>query len=139
MDIHILLALDTDRMFPSMHTLPECNSFCEQSGDVFIAMPDGIYRIGGDTDDGKAIHTGIIWSRTDMGVPNKKRVRSAIVTGQVSRATIMAQTESGSAVYPVSRNKVFFGRNLAGRSWDIRVADFERLESFELIPTLLER
>ena len=138
-DLYLTLSLDTERLLPAMHSLPLFNSFCEVYGEIYAASPLGIHRLTGETDNGAVIHTGIVWGRTDFGTANEKRIRAVIFSGEVSSAVIKAETESGSGVYALTKNRANVGRNLLGRNWSIRLADFERLESIEFIPTILGR
>jgi hypothetical protein len=129
--LSLTLSLDTDRYFASMHTLPMFNSFCEVEGVIYASGDMGIHRLTGDTDNGAAIHTGMVWKSTDFGLTESKRVRFAILTGNVEDAIIQAETGTGTGVYPVVRHRAQFGRNLLGRNWSVRIADFTRLESAE--------
>jgi len=136
---YIVLSLDTDRLFPTMHSYPFFNSFTEINGELFATTIEGVYKLSGDTDDGEAIHTGIIWDKTSFGIQNKKRLRTAIVDGNINDITMKATTSSGSAISTLNRNRLPVRRSLYGRDWEIRLADFDRLETFELIPVVLRR
>lgn len=138
-DLCLTLSLDTDRFLPSMHSFPEFTSFAEIDGELYATGPFGIHRIGGDTDNGMPIHTGVIWGRTDFGISNRKRLRASILMGQVDNAVIAVEADDGAGMYPTKRNRVAMGRNVVGRNWSVRIADFERLEGIEFIPTILAR
>lgn len=138
--IPLTLSLDTDRLFAAMHNLPYFNSFCEIDGDLYAAGPLGIHRLSGDTDNGSVVHTGVIWDRIDFGVSNQKRLRAALLTGDVGVSVVQAVDDSAmGSLFSVSRGRAAIGRNLVGRNWTIRVADFERLESIEFFPVVLGR
>ena len=134
---YIILSLDTEALLPTMHSYPFFNSLAEIDGDLFGANADGIYRFSGDTDDGAVIHTGAIWNKTSFGIQNNKRFRTAIVDGDIDDIVMQATTSSGSALNVRKGNRIPVGRNLYGRDWEIKLADFERLEAFELIPVIL--
>jgi len=133
-DPYVNLCLDTDALHPSIHSLPLFTSFCEIDGDTYGTTEAGIHKLEGDTDNGQIIHTGIAWFKTNFGISNKKKFRVAVLEGDIDSVVIKAETETGTAIYPIKGNRAAMGRNLKGRDWDIRIIDFDRLESFELIP-----
>ncbi|MBI9090134.1 MAG: hypothetical protein JEZ12_13040 [Desulfobacterium sp.] len=136
---YVVLCLDTEGLRPSIHSLPFFNSLCEVDGVVYGTTPEGVHRLGGDTDNGEPIHTGVAWLKTSFGISNKKKFRAAILEGDVDSVAVQAKTETGSALYPVRRNRVPMGRNLIGRDWDIRIVDFDRLEAVEFVPVVGRR
>jgi hypothetical protein len=136
---HIILSLDTEALFPTMHSYPFFNSFAEIDGELFGTNSEGIYRLSGDTDDGATIHTGVIWNKTNFGIQNSKRFRTAIVDGDIDDIVMQSTASSGSALNIRKGNRIPVGRNLYGRDWEIKLAEFERLEAFELIPVILRR
>lgn len=128
----ITLALDTEQMAPSVHSMPAFNSFAQIGDDVYAAGDAGIYRLGGNTDDGAAIHTGVAWGKISFRKINRKKIRAIFLEGEITGTRSQAVTESGSGTYTISRNRISVGRNLVGRDWALRLADFERLEAVEL-------
>ena len=138
--VDMTLCLDTENLFPTVHSFPKFNSFCIIDGNVYAAGELGIYLLSGDTDNGASIHTGVVWGKTDFGISNKKRFRASFLNGDIDSAVLQASTDNrGSALYSITRNRASMGRNLMGRNWTIKVADFDRLESIELIPVVLGR
>lgn len=135
-DPYVNLCLDTDNLHPSIHSLPLFSSLCEIDGVTYGTTATGIHKLEGDNDNGQVIHTGVAWIKTNLGISNKKKFRVAILEGDVESVAIKAETDTGSAVYPIKGNRAPMGRNLKGRDWDIRIIDFERLESFELVPII---
>jgi len=128
----VTLALDTERLAPSVHSWPEFNSFAEINDDIYAAGDAGIYRLGGDTDDGAAISAGVVWGKTSFRKSNKKKIRALFLEGEIDGTRLQAETESGSGTYTVSRNRISVGRNLIGRDWSLKLSDFDRLEAVEI-------
>jgi len=136
---YLILSLDTERLLPAIHSLPFFNSFIEFDGEIYGSNKDGLFKLAGDTDQGQTIHTGVVWNKTSFGFPHKKRIRTAIIDGIIGSTVMQVTTDSGSAICVLRKNRIPVGRNLYGRDWEVRLAEFERLESFELIPVLLRR
>lgn len=126
------LALDTERLAPSVHSMPAFNSFALIDEDVYAAGGAGIYRLGGDTDDGAAIHSGVAWLKTSFNSTNRKKIRAVFLEGEIENTRLQAETDTGSEVYAVNRHRISIGRNLIGRDWSLRLSDFDRLEAVEL-------
>jgi hypothetical protein len=55
------------------------NSFCRVGDTYYAAGDDGLYRLGGATDDGAPIDASITTMMLDFGSPRQKRVNSAYV------------------------------------------------------------
>ncbi len=136
---YLILSLDTEKLLPSIHSLPFFNSFIEFDGEIYGLNENGLFKFTGDTDDGQTIHTGVVWNKTNFGLSRSKRIRAAFVNGIIDKTVLQATTSSGSAICTLRKNKIPVGRNLYGRDWEIRLSEFERLESFEIIPVLLRR
>jgi hypothetical protein len=136
---YLILSLDTERFLPAIHSLPFFNSFVESGGEIYGSNKNGLFKLGGDTDNGQTIHTGVVWNKTNFGFPHNKRIKTAIIDGIIDNTVMQAKTTSGTSVYSTKKNRIPVGRKLYGRDWEIRLAEFERLESFELIPVLLRR
>ena len=137
-DPYVILSLDTEGLFPAIHSWPFFNSFCEIDGELFATAEDGVYQITGDDDSGEDIHTGAVF-KTDFGISNNKKVRAIILTGDIDDVTVQASAGDESGEYTVSRNRVYISRNIAGRDWDLRITDFDRLEGFEVVPIIGRR
>jgi hypothetical protein len=133
------LSLDTNQFFPTLHTYPFFNSFIELDGEIYGANETGIYKLAGETDDGEVIHTGIVWSKTSFGASNKKRFKAGFIDGDIEGTQLQMTGDVGVGLYPVLRNKFSIGRDVYGRDWEVRLADFTRIDSFELIPVMFKR
>ncbi len=136
---YLIVSLDTEELLPAIHSLPFFNSLIEFEGEIYGSNKEGLFRLAGNTDDGKTIHTGVVWNKTNLGFPHNKRIKTAIVDGLIDKTVMQVQTASGSALCVLRKNKIPVGRKFYGRDWEIRLAEFERLESFALIPVLLRR
>jgi hypothetical protein len=130
--LNITMALDTERLAPSVHSMPAFNSFAQIDDDIYAAGDAGIYRLGGNTDDGAAISPGVMWGKISFRMSNQKKIRAVFLEGEVENTRMQAETDSGAAVYSVTRNRIPVGRNLIGRNWALRLSDFDRLEAVEL-------
>lgn len=137
-DPYVILSLDTEGLSPAIHSWPFFSSFCEIDGELFATAEAGIYQITGDDDSGEDIHTGAVF-KTDFGVSNIKKVRAVILNGDIDDVTIKATSGDKSGEYTATGNRVYVGRDLIGRDWDLRITDFERLDGFEVIPVVRGR
>lgn len=103
-----------------------------QIGDTYFgAGPDGLYQIGGDTDDGVDIDCRIETPTFDGGAVNQKRIRSIYLGGKFSGEMILTalDDEDNEREYavgsPEASNqrslKVPVGRDGKGRYWQVRL------------------
>ena len=130
--IVVVLALDTEQLEPSVHSMPDFNSFAQIGDDVYAAGSAGIYKLTGEDDNGEEITAGVAWEKVNFGKMNRKRIRAVFLEGEIEGTQLQAATESGEETYTVSRNRVSVGRNLIGRDWSLRLSGFDRLEATEL-------
>lgn len=135
---YVLLSLDTEALCPAIHSWPFFSSFCEIDGDLYATAEDGIYQITGDDDSGKIIHTGAVF-KTDFGISNIKKIRAIVLNGDVDNVTVKAESGDNSGKYTATGNRVYIGRNIIGRDWDLRITDFDRLDGFEIVPVIGRR
>jgi len=136
---YLIISLDTEKLLPAIHSMPFFNSFIEFDGEIYGLNENGLFKFTGDDDDGQTIHTGVVWNKTNFGFPHNKRIKTAIVDGLIDKSVMQAKTASGSAFCVLRKNRIPVGRKLYGRDWEIRLSEFERLESFEIIPVLLRK
>lgn len=134
----VTLSLDTEKLLPAIHSYPFFTSFCNFDGGLYATAADGIHKIDGDTDNGETIHTGMVF-KSDFGVSNVKRIRCIILDGDIEDIQIKAESNSKSGTYPAKQNRVYVGREIEGKDWELRIADFDRLDGFEVIPTIGRR
>lgn len=132
--------LNTSAFHPSVYSGFNFNSYCTYQDRVFACGNDGIFEISGNTDNGENINTGILFHKTDFGMPEKKRFRKAYlgISGDIPIMTMGSDDEK--RIYAVSdRGVVPASRAVKGRYWDISITDFDLLESIKLIPIILAR
>lgn len=135
---YISLSLDTEKLFPSIHSYPFFTSFCEIAGVLYATSEDGIHKISGTTDNGAEFHTGMLF-KTDFGITNIKKIRCIVFDGDVSGVQVKATSGGVSGTYGINQNRVYVGRDVIGKDWDLRIADFDRLDGFEVVPNIGRR
>ncbi|MFK3971114.1 hypothetical protein ACI2KS_10345 [Pseudomonas sp. NPDC087358] len=80
------------------------NSFCRVGTDLWATRPDGLYKIGGDTDNGDLLSYLIDFAADDQGTPRTKRLEN-----------------------------IFFGIQTDGRTYARLTDDFGREQTYRLI------
>lgn len=133
--------LNTPQFLPSIYSGFNFNSYCEYQGRAFGANATGIFELTGDTDNGAAFHTGVTLHETDFGARNEKRFRKAYmgVSGTVP-VMIMETGEGERTVYSIDdKGKVDASRSLHSRDWKLSIADFDTVDSVQLVPVILAR
>lgn len=135
---YVILSLDTEKLFPAIHSYPFFSSYCEINGLLYATSEAGIHKISGATDNGATIHTGLVFN-TDFGITNIKKIKCFILDGDIENVAIKVESSGKSGTYTTKQNRVFIGREVIGKDWDIRITDFERLDGFEIIPNIGRR
>jgi len=129
------------------------NSFA-RLGNVYLGASDeGVFAIGGDTDDGAIIAAAARVGISDFGTSLLKRVDRAyigyrtdgnlimrVITDEVNQRDYLVEASGASGLHG---NHVRIGRGLRARYWQFEIlnqngADFE-LNMIELKPTRLHR
>ena len=124
---------------PSVYGGYNFNSYCTFNGKTYGASEDGVFELTGTTDEGKDVHTGLVLGPHNLGVNNRKRLRS-IFLGNKNRATrVKVDLDETSKVYPVTRGKVKVTRDLIGEDITLRIADFEEISVVEITPVVIGR
>lgn len=78
---------------------PEVGTACLFGEAVYLANDTGLFKVGGDTDDGVAIAVRMRLPATDMGLPGPKRLPAVALEGLVGgRVEVAAVSESGSCI-----------------------------------------
>lgn len=130
---YITLALDTERLAPSVHNMIRFNSFALINDVLYAAGAMGIYKIIGNTDDGRVFTSGVSWNKTSFGKIHKKKIRAIYLEGEANGAVLQAKTNSKTENYTTVKNRIPVSRNLKGSTWDLRFAGFERLEAMDFV------
>jgi len=131
--------LNTPKFHPSVYSGFNFNSFCVFENRAFGANDTGIYELTGTTDDGTAIHSGIVLSETEFGSPNKKRFRRGYIGVSGNSPVMVLECEDGKReVYSIDdQGKVVFSSELKSKKWKLSIADFDTLSTVKLVPVIL--
>ena len=122
---------------PSVYSGYNFNSYCNLNGKVYGACEEGIFELSGKTDDGVDIHTGFILGPHNLGVNNKKRLRSIHLGNKNIATKIRVTLDSTSKDFSVTKGKAKITRNLMGEEVTLEIADFEELSVIEVTPVVL--
>ena len=103
--------------------------------------PDGIYELGGDTDDGSPFTPGIVLPQTQFGTHHQKRIRKAYfgIAGGTTPAMKIENEDGTSRTYTITHSEVTPTGGGKGRKWTVSVQDFDSLDFMELVPILLAK
>ena len=140
-EVYECWVLNTPGFYPSIYSGFDFNSYCVFDGRAFGANSAGIFELTGDTDAGSAIHTGMMTHETDFGVRNDKRFRKAYIGVSGDAPVMVMETGDGERItYAISSaGKVDASRSAHGRDWSLTVADFDELDTIQLVPVVLAR
>jgi len=132
--------LNTNAFHASVYSGFSFNSYAVYNDTAYACKSDGIYKLTGSTDDGVAITAGIVLPETYFGTSRKKKFRKAYfgLSGGTT-PSLRVETDSGSTTYTIASSKANVGRNMYGRTWTLKVQDFEGLDFIELVPVILSR
>jgi hypothetical protein len=146
-------AIHTETMALTQYSNFPFNSFAQFNGVVIGASDQGLFALGGDTDNGVAIDAFARVGITDFGTSHLKRVDRIYVgyrakgdlilriyTNEVQQRDYLLRAMSGPNLHG---NHARLGKGLSARYWQFEVrnrdgADFD-LNTIELKPTTLRR
>lgn len=148
---YLVYAVNTQSTGISQYTNYDFNSFAYP----LACASDGIYLLGGDSDDGTNIDASIKTGLYDFGTSLKKRMNYAYLGITSTGRVVMKVTNTDSGVkkehwYEVNTinealdtTRVQFGKGPKGKYWQFEIintdgADLE-LESLEVLPVVLSR
>lgn len=140
-EVYECYVLNTPKMFPSVYSGYNFNSYCVFENRAFGANNMGIYELTGSTDAGAEIHTGVILSSTDFNAPNQKRFRKGYLGITGDQTVMVFEGEDGTRkAYNVNTDgKMMASHSLKSKTWELSVADFESLNYMKLIPIILTK
>lgn len=142
-DVWECYVLNTPKFFPSVYSGFNFNSYCVDKidGKTYACNDTGIYELAGDTDAGNTIHTGVVLSETDFGMPNQKRFRRGYLGISGNSPVMVFETETGEReVYTIdTQGKTVMSSGLKSKTWKISVADFDELDYIKLLPVVLTK
>lgn len=140
----------------SQYTEYNFNSFCKVGTTYFGASDQGLYTLGGDTDDGEDINSSVKTMMLDFGVPYMKRIESAYVgykadgklllkIRSVDNGQLVENWYEGAGLTADAPREGYcpVGRGMRSRYWQVELtnvdgSDFE-LDKLELHPITLSR
>gem|GEM_PF-1203328 len=116
---------------PSIYSGFDFNSYCEYRGEYYGAKEDGIYRLEGEDDDGRPIHTGVRLGPTNFYTNVQKRLRAVHAgdCGEQTQARIVAG--NGAESYASWERGRLAGERLLGREFVVDLVDFDKLGELE--------
>lgn len=123
----------------SVYSAFEFNSFATFNNAAYGCRSDGIYRLDGSTDNGETIHSGVVLPETSFNSSNKKRFRKAFFCLSGGSPSIRMETESGNQTYSITNSRANLSRSQYGRTWTVKIQDFDTLDQVDLIPIILTR
>ena len=124
---------------PSVYSGFAFNSYAVEDGVTYAAREEGIYILDGATDDGAAIHSGVILSPAMFGTSNRKRFRNGFFDVEGAAPVVRGEAGGAGVSIPIVCSRVMFPRTLVGNKWTFLVADFDELGQVELFPVVLTR
>ena len=140
-EIYECYVLSTPKFMPSVYSGFDFNSYAVFQNRAFGANSTGIYELIGDTDAGAAIHSGVILSGTNFDLPNQKRFRKGFLDVSGAAPLMMFETEEGNRrVYSIdTQGKVVASHEQKSKKWKLSLAEFDSLESIQLVPIILTK
>jgi hypothetical protein len=140
-EVYECYVLNTPKFQPSMYSGFNFNSYCVFENRAFGANDLGIFELTGSTDAGSVIHTGAILNKTDFGSRHQKRFRRGYIGVSGTSPVMVIETEDGSRqVYTINEDgKVVFQHDQKSKKWKLSIADFDTLETMQLVPIILTR
>jgi hypothetical protein len=118
---------------PSYYAGFDFNSFAQFRGQFYGAKVDGIYLLGGESDDGQEIHSGLRII-TNFNTEKDKRLRGIKLGRCGEDAKIRVKVEGGKAGFfiPDVTHRAVVSRNLQGKQFTLDISDFEALSQLEI-------
>jgi len=140
-EVYECYVLNTPKFHPSMYSGFDFNSYCVFENRAFGANSVGVYELTGDTDSGATIHTGAILNETDFGAPNQKRFRHGYLGISGTNPVMVFETEDGTRqAYNIdTKGKLVASSELKSKKWTLSVAEYESLDTIQLIPIILTK
>ena len=132
---------------------PEVRAACTCAGGLYLANATGLFRVGGDSDDGAPIAVRLKLPATDCGDCAAKRLPAVVLEGVLdARLEVTAASESGSLLEGEAvvrnptglsgRTSVRLGRG-HGRTWQVSLAMPDGgvfdIGAVVLVPRILDR
>lgn len=128
---------------PSIYSNFNFNSYCKFRGKYYGLKKDGLFLLEGNTDNGSTIHNGIKIGPSNLGNMNQKRFRSLYLGRDNDNIAVKVELGNDgtkqSAIYNISKGKLYVGRNLQGEEVTLSIADFKKLKIIELVAIMFSK
>lgn len=116
--------------------------FARMGGDTYAITDAGLYRLGGEGDDGETLNAFIDFGSSDMGTSRSKRV-SSIYAGIATDGTVYLRVSGDDGVEQVYRavgdgveRRAKTAKGLTARHWRVRLeladATYAELDNIEI-------
>jgi hypothetical protein len=123
---------------PSVYSGYDFNSYCSFGGKNYGANEKGIFELAGETDDGIDIHTGLVLGPHDLGIVNRKRLRTVRLGNKNKAAKVRVELDATSRDFSIVDRKANITRDLIGEELTLTLADFEEISVVELTPVVMD-
>ena len=116
------------------------NSYCNFQSKSYGVKADGLYILEGTTDQGTAIHAGVVFTTSNFGTENRKKFRRASLGVSGSNAAIRVQTDEGAdRIFLVKDRRAYIDRDIIGKDYVFSISEFDTLDFVDLIPIIMAR
>lgn len=125
------------------------SSFATVDGITYGLKPDGLYRIGGDTDDGEVLRALVDFGTTDYGDSHVKRSDMAYLGVRTDGECYLRvrADEGADVIYRVegddNMRRARLAKGVCGRFWSLRLeltdATFAEVDSLEVAVGVTQR
>ena len=140
-EVYECWVLNTPEFMPSVYSGFNFNSYCVFENRAYAANSTGIFELTGTTDNGSTINTGVIFSETSFGLPNRKRMMKAVLGVTGTTPMLVLETEDGTRkVFEADDDGEINGsRDVVGRRWKLSTLNFDTLDFIKIMPVVLTR
>lgn len=138
-EVYQCWSFTTGELHPSLFTNYDFTSYANVGAETYATRPDGIYLLGGATDAGAKIETGVKLNFGNMGTHLQKRLYYADFGLVGESPALRVTTATGTADYYVAYGKAKLGMGAQGRDWELTLTDIDALDFVEIAPVILSR
>lgn len=138
-EVYQCWSFTTGELHPSIFTNYDFTSYTNVGAETYATRPDGIYLLGGATDAGTKIETGVKLNFGNMGTHLQKRLYYADFGLVGESPALRVTTATGTADYYVACGKAKLGMGAQGRDWELTLTDIDALDFVEIAPVVLSR
>lgn len=129
--------LNDNQFAPAAYTGWPFNSYAQYHGQYYAAGKDGLYLLGGEDQDGEAIHAGVRLL-TNFSTARQKRLRAMKLGATGDEVQVRLSTDRGDeGFFDLDGDQVPVSRDVQGRDYTVDIQDFEELSFMEILPLML--